>query len=195
MRRILITGFEPFGGQKINPSWESVKALGDLIGENQVYKMQLPTVYGKAAKAVIERAEQIKAEIVICVGQAGGRAYVSPEVIGINLRDCSLADNEGNLIQNQAIICDAPAAYFSTLPIREMIKNINDYGIESKLSYSAGAFVCNDVLYSLLHHFNGTQVRVGFIHLPFLPCQVSEGTFSMPLEKMIKALEIAILSL
>ena len=194
-KKLLITGFDPFGGESINPSWEAVKLLPDKIGGFEITKLQIPTVFGKAAKEVIAAAEKLKPDVIICTGQAGGRTAVTPEVIGINLREARIADNEGNTPQNEPVIPDAPAAYFATLPVRAMVAAINAENIPAALSYSAGAFVCNDVLYTLLHKFDGTETKVGFIHVPYLPEQAKNGEFAMPLEKIKDGLCAAIRAL
>ena len=149
-------------------------------------------MFGKGAARVLDAAAETRPDAILCVGQAGGRNAVTPEVIGINLREASIPDNEGQKIENEPVIPEGPAAYFATLPIREMAAAIRKAGITAALSYSAGAFVCNDVFYTLLHRFHGTETRVGFIHVPYLPEQAKEGQASMPLERMIHALELAI---
>ena len=188
----MITGFEPFGGETVNPSWKAVRRLPDRIGDCDLVKRQIPTVFGKGAARVLDAAAETRPDAILCVGQAGGRNAVTPEVIGINLREASIPDNEGQKIENEPVIPEGPAAYFATLPIREMTAAIRKAGLPAALSYSAGAFVCNDVLYTLLHRFHGTETRVGFIHVPYLPEQAKEGQASMPLKRMIQALELAI---
>lgn len=188
MKKLLMTGFDPFGGETINPSWEAVRRLPERIGDIEIIKMQIPTVFGKAFECVLDAAKRIQPDFILSVGQAGGRKGVTPEVVGINLREASIPDNEGNLIRNEPVVKDAPAAYFSTVPVREMVKNMKEAGLPANLSYSAGAFVCNDTLYSLLHNFNGTKTRYGFIHVPFLPEQAKESTPSMTLDDIILAL-------
>lgn len=194
-KKLLITGFDPFGGEKINPSWEAVKLLPDRIGEFEITKMQIPTVFGKAAAMVLETAEELHPDVILCIGQAGGRTGITPEVIGINLQEARIPDNEGNQPAAMPVFQDGPAAYFSTLPVRDMVKAISETGIPASLSYSAGAFVCNDVLYTLLHRLNGTHVRAGFVHVPFLPEQAGDKHPSLSLEKIVQALEAAIMIL
>lgn len=191
MKKLLITGFDPFGGESINPAWEAVKLLPDTIGEYELTKLEIPTVFGAAAQAVIDKADEILPDVIISVGQAGGRAAVTPEMVGINLRYASIPDNMGAAPCDIPIVEGAPAAYFSTLPVRAMAKAICDAGLPGAVSYSAGSFVCNDVLYSLLHRFDGTAVRAGFIHVPFLPEQTKDKP-SLPLEKTVSALRAAI---
>mgnify|MGYP004467026889 FL=1 len=191
MKKLLITGFDPFGGESINPAWEAVRLLPDVIRDFELVKLEIPTVFGAAAQVVIDKAEEIHPDAIISVGQAGGRAAVTPEMVGINLRYASIPDNMGALPCDIPIAEGSPAAYFSTLPVRAMAKAICDAGLPGAVSYSAGSFVCNDVLYSLLHRFDGTAVRAGFIHVPFLPEQTADKP-SLPLEQTAAALRAAI---
>ncbi len=192
MKRLLITGFDPFGGENINPSWEAVRHLEDEVGQWSLTKLQIPTVFGLAARKVLEFACQLKPDAVLCVGQAGGRGAITPEVVAINLREASIPDNAGNQPVNQPVIEGGPAAYFATAPVREMVDAIKTAGYPAALSYSAGAFVCNDLLYTLLRHYEGTETKVGFVHVPFLPQQAKENQPSMPLEDITAALSTAI---
>ena len=189
MKTLLITGFEPFGGQTVNPSWEAVAQLPDTIGEWTLHKMRIPVEYETAPRLVLEKAREIGAEAVISVGQAGGRNAVTPEVIGISLREAAIADNAGRLCKGEPIDPEGPDGIFSTLPVREMVAAIAEKGIPAKLSYSAGAYVCNDVLYTLLRQLDGTSVRAGFIHVPFIPGQ---GEPNMALDDIVTALTAAI---
>lgn len=191
-KTLLITGFDPFGGEKINPSFEAVKRLPERIGEYNIIKLCVPTSFEKASKTVIAKAEEYEPDVIICVGQAGGRKGVTPEVIGINLRDARIPDNDGAMPKNQPVIKNAPAAYFSTLPVDDIVEAVNQAGVPCSKSYSAGAFVCNDLLYSLLHHFDGTGKKIGFIHVPFLPEQARDTHPSLTLVQIITALTAAI---
>ena len=195
MKKLLITGFDPFGGEQINPSWEAVKELPDHIGEYQITKIEIPTVFGAAAEKVLTIAAELAPDVIISVGQAGGRKAVTPEVIGINLREARIPDNRGNQPANLPVIPNEPDAYFSTLPVREMVGAICSEEIPAALSYSAGAFVCNDTLYRLLRHFEGTSTRVGFVHVPYLPQQAKDGVPSMELEQITGALRALISAL
>lgn len=191
MKKLLITGFDPFGGESINPAWEAVRLMPNVIRDFELVKLEIPTVFGAAAQVVIDKAEEIHPDAIISVGQAGGRAAVTPEMVGINLRYASIPDNMGALPCDIPIAEGSPAAYFSTLPVRAMAKAICDAGLPGAVSYSAGSFVCNDVLYSLLRRFDGTAVRAGFIHVPFLPEQTADKP-SLPLEQTAAALRAAI---
>jgi len=192
VKKLLITGFDPFGGEKVNPSWEAVKRLPDTIGGYELIKLQLPTVFGRAAETLLERAAACGPDAIISVGQAGGRKGITPEVVGINLREAGIPDNQGNQPVNEPVVPGSPAAYFATLPVRDMVAAMKEAGLPCGLSYSAGAFVCNDVLYTVLNHYQGTKVQAGFIHVPFLPEQAAEGVPSLPLEEIVRGLEAAI---
>ena len=165
MKKLLITGFDPFGGESINPSWEAVKLLPEAIGEYEIHKLQIPTIFGTAAQVLLEEAAKLSPDVIISVGQAGGRGAVTPERIGINIRDARIADNAGAIPCDEAIVSGGPDGYFSTLPIKAMISAITEAGLPAAVSNTAGTFVCNDTLYTLLHHYNGTDVRCGFIHV------------------------------
>ena len=192
MKKLLITGFDPFGGAAVNPSWLAVRGLPDRVGEWELCKLEIPTVYGVAAQTVLKKAAELAPHAIICVGQAGGRAAVTPERIGVNIRDARISDNAGNHPKGEFVAEDGPAAYFATVPVAEIAAAIETAGIPATVSNSAGAFVCNDVLYSLLHHYAGTAVKVGFIHVPYIPEQAEP---SMPLDTIIRGLEIAIQAL
>ena len=195
MKQLLITGFDPFGGESVNPAWEAVKSLPDEIGTWTLTKLQIPTVFGEAANTVLKTVDAMPTapDVILCIGQAGGRAAVTPEFVAINYRHASIADNAGTLISESPILADAPAAYFATVPVQRMTAAITDAGIRAQTSYSAGTFVCNDVLYLLLHRFSSGQTQVGFIHVPFLPEQVRDTrTPSLPLDDTVRALTAAI---
>lgn len=188
-RKLLITGFEPFGGASINPAWEAVKLLPEEVGEFVLCKLEIPTVFGLAAERVLEKAAEVQPDVILCVGQAGGRSAVTPERIAVNIRDAKIPDNAGNQPVGEFVVTEAPAAYFATVPVAEMAKAIRDAGLPGQVSNSAGAFVCNDTLYLLLHQYAGTDVKVGFIHVPWLP---EQGSPSLPLAQTAAALEAAI---
>lgn len=189
MKKLLITGFDPFNGNLENPSWLAVSALPDTVGNYMLQKMQLPTVYGKAANMVIAAAGEWNPDVILCLGLAGGRAAVTPERVGINIRSASIPDNAGQQFTDAPIIRDGPAAYFSSLPVTAMAQAIRDAGLPGAVSNSAGTYVCNDVLYTLLHHFAGTKTRVGFVHVPYLPGQ---GEPNMALADTVRVLQAAI---
>ena len=193
MKKLLITGFEPFGGETLNPSLEAVLCLPDVIGNYKLEKLTVPVVFGEGAEKIINAAKTIRPDAVLCIGQAGGRDAITPEMVGINLRHGTIPDNKGNQPLDEPIIKGGENAYFTTLPSRKFAEAISATGLPSRVSYSAGAYVCNDVIYSLLAHFSGSETKVGFIHVPYCTEQKKEP--SMPLEDMIKGLTVAIESL
>lgn len=189
MKRLLITGFDPFGGSTVNPSWQAVEALPDQVGNYVLCKLPVPTVFGKAASLVLEKAEEFQPDLILCIGLASGRSAVTPERIAVNIRDARIPDNEGNQPSGDRIATDGPAAYFATAPIEKMTQSIRDAGIPAYISNSAGAFVCNDVFYTLLHHYEKMCTIVDFIHIPNTP---ELGKPSLPLEQIVSALTVAI---
>ena len=190
MKKLLITGFEPFGGETINSSWEAVSRLGESVGEYSLNKLCLPVVFGEAAKTVIDLADELQPDAILCIGQAGGRKSITPEMVGINLRHGLVPDNRGYSPKDEIIISDGNDAYFSTIPVRKIAEGLKIKDIPAEVSYSAGAYVCNDVLYTLLARFRGTETKVGFIHIPY--CSEHGKSPSMPLDKITEALCIAI---
>lgn len=190
MKKLLISGFEPFGGETMNPSWEAVSRLPDQISEYTLTKLRIPVEFGKASQAVLDAAEEICPDVILCIGQAGGRAAICPELVAINLRYAKIPDNGGLQPKDEPIISGGACAYFSTLPVRQMAEAINGANIAAQVSYSAGAYVCNDLFYTLLHRFQNTQTRVGFVHIPYAVEQGKEP--AMDMADMIKGLTVAI---
>ena len=189
MKKLLITGFDPFGGATVNPSWQAVSRLPDTVGDFELCKLEIPTVYDLATRVVLEKAAEFQPDVILCVGQAGGRDSITPERIGVNIRDARISDNAGNQPRGEFVAEDGPAAYFATVPVEKMVQAVEAAGIKATVSNSAGAFVCNDTLYGILHHFAGTDVRCGFIHVPYIPQQ---GNPSMELEQITAGLQAAI---
>ncbi len=194
--KVLITGFDPFGGEKINPAWEAVKALPDNIDGIEVVKLQIPTVFKKSAKKLFENIDSVKPDVVICVGQAGGRYEFSVERVAINVDDGRIPDNDGYQPVDSPVFEDGENAYFSTLPIKAIAEEVKKVGIPSAVSNTAGTYVCNHIMYSLLYYLNKNNLNIkgGFIHVPFIPEQVVEkkNTPYMELTRITKALEISI---
>ena len=188
-KRLLITGFDAFGGSDTNPSWLAVQQLPEAVGDYVLCKLQIPTCFGKAAEAVLEAAKAFQPHCILCVGLAGGRDAVTPERIAVNIRDARIADNAGYLAQGEKIDPNGPAAYFATVPVEAMAQAIRDAKIPGSVSNTAGAFVCNDTLYTLLHHYDGSDTKVGFIHVPRM---TGMGDPSLPLETIAAALVAAI---
>lgn len=194
--KILITGFDPFGNDTINPSYEAVKLLPNKILNAEIIKLEIPTVMTKSIDTVIEKIKETKPDVVINVGQAGGRFTITPEKVAINLNDFRIPDNEGNQPSDQAIVIGGENAYFTTLPIKAMVKKMKESGIPASVSYSAGSFVCNHIMYGVLHHIsqNKLPIRAGFIHIPFMNEQVldRQPAPAMNLKDLALGLEKAI---
>jgi len=194
--KILVTGFDPFGGEKVNPSIEAVKRLPDTIAGADIIKVELPTVFGKSIKKLEEVLERENPDITICVGQAGGRNRISVERVAINISDGRIPDNEGYQPIDEPIFEDGENAYFSNLPIKAMVKEMNDKNIPAEVSNTAGTYVCNHIMYGLLYNINKKypNMKGGFIHIPFLPEQVidKKDSPSMSLDLIVKGLEVAI---
>lgn len=193
MKKLLITGFEPFGGENINPSWEAVSRLPDKIGEYSLTKLMLPVTFGKAADMAVRKAEEINPDVIISVGQAGGRSAVTPERIAINIRNASIPDNDGNQPIDESIVEGGRVAYFSTLSPRLISEEIASAGISSHISYSAGTYVCNELFYTLLSTFEGSNTLCSFIHIPY--CKEQGREPSMELDDIVNAIIVAIRSI
>lgn len=194
--KILVTGFDPFGGESINPALEAVKKISDNIDGVEIIKIEVPTVFKKSIDTLDKAMEAHNPDVVLCVGQAGGRFDITPEKVAINLDDARIKDNEGNNPIDEPIFKDGETAYFSSLPVKAIVKNIKEHNIPSSVSYSAGTFVCNHIMYGLLYLIDKKykNVKGGFIHVPFIPSQVLEkkNMPSMALEDITKGLEFAL---
>ncbi|MGO4477185.1 pyroglutamyl-peptidase I [Massilia sp. 2TAF26] len=196
MKTVLLTGFEPFNGASINPAWEAVRLLEGWSGDGfKVEVRLLPCVFGRAAEALLGFVDEVRPDIAIAVGLAGGRPEISMERIAINVDDARFLDNAGQQPIDAPIVADGPAAYFTTLPIKAMVAAMREQGLKAGVSQTAGTFVCNHVFYALMHHLRGQGVKAGFIHVPFLPEQAAawpEPTPSMALEEVVAGLRLAV---
>lgn len=195
--KILLTGFEPFGEHRLNPSQLLVDALPDQILGRSIYKGILPVHHQLGPQKLLELILQLQPDAVLSFGLAAGRAKISLERVALNLIDDATPDNAGVTIENQSIITDAPAAYFSTLPLYAMLSALITAGIPAELSLSAGTYLCNQVFYTLMHTVatHNLGIQAGFVHLPALPEQASTSQKPMPslsLDICIKAAQILI---
>lgn len=193
--KLLLTAFDPFGGSPINPAQEAVKLVADRIGDVEVVKLEVPTVFGKSVAAVIAAIEGEHPDAVLCIGQAGGRYGLTPERVAINIDDASIPDNEGNQPMDTPIFSDGAPAYFSTLPIKAMVAAIREAGLPASVSNTAGTYVCNHLMYGLLYtlakHYPG--VKGGFLHVPFVPSQtLQHAAPSMSCRDIARGIEAAI---
>lgn len=197
MKTVLITAFEPFDGELVNPSWEAVNQLHErMVCGARVVAKQLPCVFGDSLTALYAAIDEVKPALVIAVGQAGGRTDVTIERVGINVDDARIPDNAGNQPVDETIVEGGPAAYFSTLPIKAIVEGIREAGIPATVSQTAGTYVCNHVMYGLMDYLakHDNKIRGGFIHIPFLPEQAVKhpGVASMPAATVLLALEMAL---
>ena len=192
---VLLTGFEPFNKETINPAWEAVRALDGWSGAGFVVKaLQLPCVFGEANRIIGEAVARLQPALVIAVGQAGGRVDLSVERVAINVDDAPIPDNAQCQLVDAAIVPGGPTAYFSTLPIKAIVRGLKVAGIPASVSQTAGTFVCNHVFYGLMHRTAGSAVKAGFIHIPYLPEQAARhpGAASMALAEVVRGLKVAI---
>jgi pyroglutamyl-peptidase len=194
-RKVLLTGFEPFGGASFNPSGAVVEAIAENgVDGVEIVTAILPVEFKRSAAMLIELISTNKPDVVISLGQAEGRDFIGPEQVAFNLADARIADNAGVKLENQPIDTGAADGYFSTLPIREIVNAITSLGINAKVSYSAGTFICNEIFYAAQSFLQGSNVISGFIHLPLATNQAAEfpGLPTMPLEDQVAAIKMAI---
>lgn len=194
--RILLTAFEPFGGDTLNPAQEAVKRVSTVIKGAEIVKTDVPVVFHKAIDWVHGAMQKEKPDVTLCIGQAGGRFEITPERVAINLDDARIPDNDGNQPIDTPIFEDGAPAYFATVPIKAMVEKIKEARIPASVSNSAGTFVCNHLMYGVLYHIakEFPKMRGGFIHVPFVPSQVlaRASTPSMALEHIVTAIEAAL---
>ena len=204
MRKVLLTGFGPFGNDKVNPALEVIKKLDkqELKIKKEaivISTIELPVVFGKAIEIFRKAVPKVNPELILSIGQAGGRAVIAIERVGININDASIADNEGNKPQDEYIEPSGPAAYFTTINIRKTCEEIKKAKIPALISNSAGTYVCNNIIYGALHFLMKTKkystIKYGFIHIPYIPSQIAtkeKPIASMSLDNIIEAIKIAI---
>jgi len=193
-RKILLTGFEPFGGESINPSGEIARQLhGTVVGGHRIVGALLPCVFGAAITELKKQIRATRPVLIVCVGQAGGRAEVTPERVAINVDDARIPDNAGRQPVDRPIVRGGPAAYWSMLPIKAIVADLRRLKLPAAVSQTAGTFVCNHVFYGLMHELRGQKkVRGGFIHVPYLPEQAKSGQPSLTMETMIAAISTSV---
>jgi len=194
-KTVLLTGFEPFNGASVNPAWEAVRALKGWSGDDFLIEvLQLPCVFGFANRVLAGAIDEIKPQVVIAVGQAGGRADLTVERVAINVDDAPIVDNDRQQPVDAAIVADGPAAYFASLPIKAIVAAMRERGLRASVSQTAGTFVCNHVFYGLMHRVAGTGILGGFIHVPYLPEQAAalSGAPGMALDEIVEGLRVAV---
>ena len=197
MKRILVTGFGPFGGELVNPALEAVKLLeGRVLAQHLLVTRELPVVRFEAITTLVRHIQEVDPVLVLAIGQAGGRIEITPERVAINVDDYRIPDNGGNQPVNDPVVAGGPVGYWSQLPVKAMVQALKDQGIPASVSSSAGTFVCNHLFYGLMHFLagEGGKRRGGFIHVPYLPEQAARlgGQPSMGLETLVRGLEVAV---
>lgn len=197
--KLLVTAFEPFGGEKLNSAQEALRSVPDQINGAGIVKACLPVVFGRSTEMLREVIRREKPDAVLCLGQAGGRSALTPERIAINLNDARLPDNDGRQPVDELIFPDGPDAYFTTLPVKPMVNAIRDAGLPAEVSNSAGTYVCNQLIYSLMYFISHEfpAVRGGFLHLPYLDIQAAEhpGDPGLPCQDLTRGIIAAIKSI
>jgi len=199
--RILLTGFEPFGGESVNPSWQVAQALDgwDCDG-HRVHAVLLPCAFGDALVRLDAALAELQPDLVLCLGQAGGRTEISLERAALNVDDARIADNLGRQPIDLPVVAGGPAAYFTTLPIKAMARDLREAGVAAAVSNTAGTFVCNHVFYALMHRLATLPAlagtRGGFVHVPYTPQQLAgrSGLASMPLATQVDGIRTALRS-
>ncbi|MBR2928177.1 MAG: pyroglutamyl-peptidase I [Oscillospiraceae bacterium] len=194
--KILFTGFDPFGGEALNPSYEALKLLPETIAGAEVVRVEISTTFQRGGEELLAAVERHQPSWVFCVGQAGGRFGVMPEFVAINYRDARIPDNDGFQPIGEAVVAGGENAYFTAMPVKRMVQRMREAGIPASVSYTAGTYVCNDVFYRLLHHIHTRQPKLigGFIHVPYADEQAAKLTSPAPslsLAAIARALQIA----
>ncbi|MBQ2086200.1 MAG: pyroglutamyl-peptidase I [Oscillospiraceae bacterium] len=194
--KILLTAFDPFGGEPVNPAQEAVAAVSDTVAGAEIIKCVVPTVFGKSIDTVYAAMKKENPDVTFCIGQAGGRVGLTPERVAINLDDARIEDNEGNQPFDKVIREDGENAYFTSLPVKAMVNKIKEAGIPASVSYTAGTFVCNHLMYGVLYNISREfpNMKGGFMHVPFLHEQVLNraNTPSLSKDDIVKGIEAAI---
>lgn len=188
--KILVTAFDAFGGESINPTEQALELLPEEVGGAELVKTVIPTKFGESLRRVIALAEESSVDAIVCLGQAGGRKHITPERVAINVMDAEIPDNAGYQPVDVPVVEGGPAAYFSTLPVKEMVAAMDD--CPARVSNTAGTFVCNQLLYGLLHHFAGTEVRAGFVHVPYIEEQNKADKPMMALAEVVEGIKRAL---
>lgn len=198
MRKLLLTGFEPFGGEKVNPSWEIARSLdGEEIGGHLVVARRLPVVWNQALEVMAGLIDQLQPDLIVAMGQSGGRAEICPERVAINVSDSPSADNSGVVLTDEPIDGGGPVAFWSTLPIKAMVAAMREAGVPARVSNTAGTYLCNHIMYGTLHLLAQRELGIpaGFIHVPGLPEQMaprSKGEPSLGLETQVRGIRAAL---
>lgn len=195
MKSILITGFDPFAHYSLNPSWEAVQVLPERINNYQIHKLRLPNIFGLAPRLLLEEAVRIKPDIILMTGMNSGTTNIEINLAALNIKDAFIEDNLGHRPWNEPIIDAAPAAYFATIPVHELVSSLRGQKLPVQLAFASGGFVCNEIFYRALHAYEGTSVKVGFVHVPLMPEMVFEEALARPINETAAILKSIISNL
>lgn len=183
MKSLLITGFDPFAHYIVNPSWKAVKALPDVVGDYQLHKLMLPNIFDLEAKILLEEAGRVKPDVILMTGMNSGTTKIDINLAALNIKDALIEDNMGRKPWNEPILADAPAAYFATIPVHEIVRSLRAQKLPVQLEFASGGYVCNEIFYRAAHAYAGTTTKVGFVHVPLLPEMVFDESLARPIEE------------
>lgn len=192
MKKLLITGFDPFAHYIINPSWKAVQALPEAIGDYQLYKLMLPNIFDLEARILLEKAAELQPDVILMCGMNSSSTKIELNLAALNIRDAFLEDNLGHKPWGVPIRKDAPAAYFATIPVHDIVRKLRARRLPVDLALASGGFVCNDVFYLAAQAFCGTDTKIGFVHVPLLPEMVFDEKLARPLEETVEVLQAII---
>ena len=194
MKSLLITGFDPFAHYSLNSSWEAVKALPDIINNYHIHKLRLPNIFGLAPRLLLEEASRLSPDIILMTGMNSGTTNIEINLAALNIKDAFIEDNLGHKPWNEPIIEAAPAAYFATIPVHELVSKLRSKKLPVQLAFASGGFVCNEIFYQALHAYASNNIKAGFIHVPLMPEMVFDEALARPVEETATILQ-AIISL
>lgn len=192
MKSLLLTAFDPFAHYTMNPSWEVVQALPETINNYHTHKLRLPNIFGLAPRLLLEEAQRVQPDVILMTGMNSGTTKIDINLAALNIKDALIEDNMGRKPWNEPILADAPAAYFATIPVHEIVRSLRAQKLPVQLEFASGGFVCNDIFYLTLHAFHDTDTKVGFVHVPLLPEMVMDESMALPLEKTTEVLQAII---
>lgn len=183
MPTLLLTAFDPFAHYTLNPSWEAVNALSETINNYHIHKLRLPNIFNLAPRLLLEEAERVQPDVILLTGMNSGSTDVEINLAALNIKDAFIEDNMGRRPWNEPILADAPAAYFATIPVHEIVRSLRAQKLPVQLEFASGGYVCNEIFYRAAHAYAGTITKVGFVHVPLLPEMVFDESLARPIEE------------
>ena len=192
MKTLLLTAFDPFSHYTKNPSWEVVQAIPETINNYQIHKLRLPNIFDLAPRMLLEEAQRLQPDVILMTGMNSGTTKIDINLAALNIKDALVEDNMGRKPWNEPILPDAPAAYFATIPVHEIVRSLRARQLPVQLEFASGGYVCNEIFYRAAHAYTATDTQVGFVHVPLLPEMVMDENMALPLEKTVEALQAII---